>query len=103
MQKVATPVQSTVANHEQHNQENVERWKAGEKNCAMHIQEKRRPRQEMQSRLLKKKTRAEPGECSPIQGVNIKGRQCKTKRIKREGRVQNLVKPRPSTWMTIQV
>jgi hypothetical protein len=39
----------------------------------------------------------------PIQGVKIKGRQCKTKRIKREGRVQNLVKPRPSTWMTIQV
>jgi hypothetical protein len=66
MQKVANPVQSTVANHEQHNQENVERWRAGEKNCTMHIKEKRRPRQEMQSRLLKKKTRAEPGEGSPI-------------------------------------
>jgi hypothetical protein len=73
MQKVPNPVRSTIANHEQHNREKVERWRAGEKNCAMHIQEKRRPRQEMHSRLLKRKQE------------------------------QNLVKARPSTRITIQV
>jgi hypothetical protein len=65
MQKVPNPVRSTIANHEQHNREKVERWRAGEKNCAMHIQEKRRPRQNAQQ-TSKEKTRAEPGEGSPI-------------------------------------